>query len=139
LRVRLAGDVHQLGQHRRLEIHSLIEKGSNLRLSKMHVLVEPINGPDAEQWVDMAMSAAYGGEFGSATTSSGSVLRETADIKPFRRVLLLVNPFGGKGKAKSICKETALPILEGAGCKLDVKGVCGVFSAEVIAATLSIT
>jgi hypothetical protein len=64
LRVRLAGDVHQLGQHRRLEIHSLIEKGSNLRLSKMHVLVEPINGPDAEQWVEMAMSAAYGGERG---------------------------------------------------------------------------
>jgi hypothetical protein len=41
-------------------------------------------------------------------------------------VLLLVNPFGGKGKAKSICKETVLPILEGAGCKLDVKGVFGV-------------
>jgi sphingosine kinase len=133
LRVRLAGDVHQLGQHRRLEIHSLIEKGSNLRLSKMHVLVEPINGPDAEQWVEMAMSAAYGGELsvaGSATASSGSVLSDTADVKPFRRVLLLVNPFGGKGKAKSICKETVLPILEGAGCKLDVKGV---FNAAVTA------
>jgi diacylglycerol kinase family enzyme len=39
-----------------------------------------------------------------------------------RRVLLLVNPVGGKGKGKSIVKESALPILEAAGCVLDVRG-----------------
>jgi sphingosine kinase len=50
-----------MGQQRRLDIHTLIQKGRYLRLSQMHVLVEPINGPEAEQWVDLAMLAAYGG------------------------------------------------------------------------------
>ena len=45
-----------------------------------------------------------------------------AGIKPYRRVLLLVNPVSGKGKAKAVVKETVIPILEAAGCVLDVRG-----------------
>lgn len=50
------------GEKRRLDLHTLIQKGSQLRLSTMHVLVEPINSPEADEWVATAMTAAYGGE-----------------------------------------------------------------------------
>jgi sphingosine kinase len=36
--------------------------------------------------------------------------------------LVLVNPVGGKGKARSIVKETVVPILQAAGCLVDVRG-----------------
>jgi hypothetical protein len=44
------------------------------------------------------------------------------DVKPRKRVLVLVNPVGGKGKARSIVKETVLPILEAAGCTVTMMG-----------------
>ena len=50
------------GKKCRLDLHTLIAKGTRLRLSKMHVLVEPINVPEAEEWVNVAMSAAYESE-----------------------------------------------------------------------------
>jgi sphingosine kinase len=36
-------------------------------------------------------------------------------------VLLLVNPVGGKGKGMAIAKQTIIPILEAAGCKVDMR------------------
>lgn len=33
-----------------------------------------------------------------------------------------MNPIGGKGKSKKVVKETVMPILEAAGCKVDVRG-----------------
>ncbi len=50
------------GERTRLDLHTLIQKGSHLSLLTMHVLVEPINVPEAVEWVTTAMSAAYGGE-----------------------------------------------------------------------------
>jgi len=44
------------------------------------------------------------------------------DVTPRKRVLVLVNPVGGKGKARSIVKETVLPILEAAGCTVTMMG-----------------
>ena len=44
------------------------------------------------------------------------------DAQPKKRVLVLVNPVGGKGKAKSIVKETVLPIFEAAGCTVTMMG-----------------
>jgi sphingosine kinase len=35
---------------------------------------------------------------------------------------VLVNPVGGKGKARSIVKETVLPIFEAAGCTVTMMG-----------------
>lgn len=92
------------GQQRRLDLHTLLAKGSSLKLTKLHVLVEPMNLPEAEEWVEVAHSAAY------------------PHSKPFRKVLLLVNPVGGKGKARAIVKDTVVPLLEAAGCLVELIG-----------------
>jgi sphingosine kinase len=34
----------------------------------------------------------------------------------------LVNPVGGKGKARAIVRDSVRPILEAAGCIVDMKG-----------------
>jgi hypothetical protein len=44
------------------------------------------------------------------------------DVQSRKRVLVLVNPVGGKGKARSIVKETVLPIFEAAGCAVTMMG-----------------
>lgn len=44
------------------------------------------------------------------------------DVSPRKRVLVLVNPVGGKGKARSIVKETVLPMFEAAGCHVTMMG-----------------
>lgn len=62
LRVRLASTPHQKTGHHRLDIHTLLEKGSSLRLSTMHVLVEEANMKEAPLWLETAMRAAYAGE-----------------------------------------------------------------------------
>ncbi len=46
--------------------------------------------------------------------------------RPRRRVLLLVNPIGGKGKAKSLVDSVAIPIFTAAGCPLEVIGEWGI-------------
>ena len=74
---------------------------TNLHLRKIHVLVEPAHHAASDQWVEMLMKLAY------------------PVTMPFRRVLLLVNPVGGKGKARSIVQEQVMPLLEAAGCKVD--------------------
>ncbi|WVQ82967.1 hypothetical protein IAT38_005103 [Cryptococcus sp. DSM 104549] len=119
LKAHLAAE-KQPGQNRRLDLHCLSGRGTNVKLSKLHVLVEPINVPEAEEWVQTIMAAAYGA------------------IKPFRRVLLLVNPVGGKGKAKSIVSGTALPILEAAGVIVDVKETTHRLHAEEIANSMDL-
>lgn len=35
---------------------------------------------------------------------------------------MLVNPVGGKGKSRAIVKESVVPLLEAAGCHVEVKG-----------------
>ena len=56
------------------------------------------------------------------------------DVTPRKRVLVLVNPVGGKGKARSIVKETVLPILEAAGCTVTMMGKL-VFSSQDVKLT----
>lgn len=73
-------------------------------MSKMHVLVRPDDTAGADAWLQTAMTAAYG------------------EVTPHRRVLVLVNPVGGKGKARSVTKAEVVPLLEAAGCVLDVRG-----------------
>ncbi|GAN08361.1 diacylglycerol kinase catalytic domain family protein [Mucor ambiguus] len=43
------------------------------------------------------------------------------DLIPEKRVLVLINPFGGQAKAKSIFEEKVKPVLEAAKCKLDIQ------------------
>ena len=41
-----------------------------------------------------------------------------------RRVRLLVNPIGGKGKAVSLVNMLALPVFKAAGCEVEIIGRC---------------
>ncbi|ORX40105.1 ATP-NAD kinase-like domain-containing protein [Kockovaella imperatae] len=121
LRVKLAQSAQaQEPGNQRLDIHVLIAKGRHLRLSKLHVLVEPINSDEARVWVESTMASAYG------------------DAKPHRRILLLVNPVGGKGKARSTVKTVVLPILEAAGCKVEMIETTHSRHAEEITKTMEL-
>jgi len=120
LRARLASV--QVGDNTRLDLHTLLSKGSHLRLSVMHVLVEPVNVPDAQDWIGTVMDAAYAGV--SLLSLPGRGFNDTG-LKPFRRVLLLVNPAGGKGKARATVKDIVIPVLEAAGCVVDMRGEPG--------------
>lgn len=57
----------------------------------------------ASKWASELMSRAY------------------LHVKPYRRFKVLVNPVGGPGKARQLFHTKVRPILEAAGCKLDVE------------------
>ena len=61
LRARLVAQDKASGM-RRLDLHTLVQKDSSMSLSTMRLLVEAINVPEAEKWVDTAMNTAYAGE-----------------------------------------------------------------------------
>jgi len=46
--------------------------------------------------------------------------RAYKDVKPYKRVKVLINPVGGPGKARQLFESRARPILEAAGCRLDI-------------------
>lgn len=80
---------------------------SSLRLIKIEArLVATKRGNSAESktqaWVDDVMSKAY------------------RDVKAYKRVKVLINPVGGPGKARQLFESRARPILEAAGCRLDI-------------------
>lgn len=74
----------------------------------------------AKVWTKRLLSLAYG------------------DAQPFKRLLILINPFGGKGYAKSLYTEYAAPIFEAARCKLDVETTRHAGHATEIAEQLDI-
>ncbi|WVQ65778.1 uncharacterized protein L199_003956 [Kwoniella botswanensis] len=105
------------GQNRRLDLHTLGNPSgisTSLKLTKLHVLVEPINVPEAEEWCENTMGLAY------------------RAIKRNKKVLLLVNPVGGKGKAKGIVHDIVLPILQAAECQVDLRETTHRLHAEEI-------
>lgn len=80
---------------------------SSLRLVKIEArIVTAKHGADVEPrtqaWVDVVMGRAY------------------QHVKPYKRVKVLINPAGGPGKGRQLFESRARPILEAAGCKLDV-------------------
>jgi len=46
----------------RLDLHALNSARGGLHVTKLHVLVEPSQVAEAEQWVETTMQAAYGGK-----------------------------------------------------------------------------
>lgn len=48
---------------------------------------------------------------------------DTIAVTSRKRVLVLVNPVGGKGNARSIVKDTVIPILEAADCVFTMMGM----------------
>lgn len=83
---------------------------SNLRLVKIEARVAPSTQDDADlghdsipaRWAANVMERAY------------------RDVAPFRRLKVLVNPVGGQGKAKKLFESRVRPVLEAAGCRLDI-------------------
>nr|XP_019045641.1 D-erythro-sphingosine kinase [Kwoniella bestiolae CBS 10118]OCF24571.1 D-erythro-sphingosine kinase [Kwoniella bestiolae CBS 10118] len=108
------------GQNQRLDLHTLVGKGDTLKLTKLHVLVEPINIPEAEEWCGNIMGLAYRG------------------IKRNKKVLLLVNPVGGKGKGRSIVHDSVLPILQSAECQIDLRETTHRLHAEEITKSIEL-
>lgn len=109
------------GGKTRLDLHALVQKGAKshaLHLTKIHVLVEASHASDAEQWCAELMAAAY------------------PVTAPCRRVLLLLNPVGGKGKAKQLVAKEVVPVLEAAGCRVDMRETTHRNHAEEICATI---
>ena len=62
LRVRLATTPHLQTTQHRLDVYTLLEKGTTLRLSTMHVLVQEENMKEAPLWVETTLKAAYAGQ-----------------------------------------------------------------------------
>lgn len=60
----------------------------------------------AKRWVGEVMRRAYG------------------NVKPFRRLHVVLNPKGGKGTGEKLWRSTVHPILEAAGCQIDLTGEC---------------
>lgn len=106
---------------KRLDLHALVQKGAKshaLHPTKIHVLVEASHVSDAEAWCAELMAAAY------------------PVTAPCRRVLLLINPVGGKGKAKTLVTREVVPVLEAAGCKVDLRETTHRGHAEEICASI---
>lgn len=77
--------------------------------------------------------------FTRRTPRKECALTHAAVSNPYRNVLLLINPIGGKGKAPSICKNTVIPILEAAGCKVQVQTTQHRYHGEEIAASVDLS
>ncbi|KAF4608502.1 sphinganine kinase lcb4 [Pleurotus pulmonarius] len=71
-------------------------------LSEVHHVVHDSHLEETSLCLDKAMTEAYSG------------------VKKGRRIKVLVNPFGGKGKGRAIFMQKVEPILRHAGCMLDV-------------------
>lgn len=96
------------------------DASTTLRLRKINVLIEPSVQAEADEWVAHLMQKAY------------------PVAKPYRRVLLLVNPVGGKGKAPTIVKDEIAPVLEAAGCQVDQIQTTHAGHAEELAKTIDL-
>ncbi|KAN0064849.1 sphinganine kinase lcb4 [Thecaphora frezii] len=81
---------------------------SNLRLFRIEARVVSTSHDEedveakAEGWVEEVMSKAYG------------------NVKPFRRIKVLINPVGGPGKARQLYESRVRPIFDAAMCKPNV-------------------
>lgn len=105
-----------------MDLHALSSARGGLHLTKLHVLVEPSQVEEAETWIETAMQAAYPREQHTPSPLYSDALIGGLGVKAKKRVLVLVNPVGGKGKARSIVKDTVLPIFEAAGCTSTMMG-----------------
>ena len=81
---------------------------SNLRLTKIEGRIAPDDVQAAQKWSTRVFELAYT----SSTTGN--------QLKPYRRLRVIINPVGGPGKASLLFRTRVRPILEAAGCKLDI-------------------
>jgi hypothetical protein len=72
----------------------------------------------AHAWVEKVLARAYPSELNLSVYKLQ--IHVGIDCKPGRRLQVLVNPFGGKGKALKILKQMVEPILEAGQSKLNI-------------------
>lgn len=102
----------------RLRTHVVDGSCKKLRLVKVEARTS--NSDQARQWVKELMRRAY------------------PDVQPYRRLKVLINPVGGPGKARQLFQAKIRPILEAAGCRLDVQVTERVNHGLEIAKTLNL-
>ncbi|KAF8798056.1 hypothetical protein BYT27DRAFT_6917060 [Phlegmacium glaucopus] len=101
-----------------------IAKG-NKKLFQLHVfegIVQESDTPHAERWVEVLMKAIY----------------EDAGIKRSRRLLVLINPFGGRKKGVETFSKLIHPIFKMAECSLEVIYTTRTGHAQEIAKELTL-
>lgn len=88
----------------------------------VRTLIYPVSAPldSAQRWTDQLLDKAYG------------------TAPPKRRIKVLINPFGGAGKAQSIYNKRVAPIYAAAGCTTHVERTTHRGHAVEIAANLDI-
>ncbi|KAJ7734767.1 ATP-NAD kinase-like domain-containing protein [Mycena maculata] len=86
-----------------LDFSYLSAATSTFQLCQVSGDVSSIQGTTILQWVSEIQTKAY------------------KDITPRRRFLVVINPHGGQGKAKTLWHETVEPILSAAGCIVHVQ------------------
>lgn len=74
-----------------------------LRLVKIEARTQPADESKAAKWSEELLKRSY------------------PNVAPYRRFKVLINPVGGPGKARHLFQTKVRPILEAAGCKLDVE------------------
>lgn len=79
----------------------------NLRLVKIEARLSDKTSTGAEglSWSSKVMSLSY----------------SSLNVKPFRRLKVLINPVGGQGKSVELFEKKVRPILEASGCKMSIE------------------
>ncbi|MCO5593095.1 hypothetical protein L7F22_047101 [Adiantum nelumboides] len=92
---------------------------SSLRLINIEARVSEVGLADeAKGWAERLMEAAY------------------TNVKPYRKLKVLINPVGGPGKALPLFQSRIRPVLEAAGCIMNVTVTTHVNHGLEIAQTL---
>lgn len=105
-----------------ITIAALVTSAGNLALWKKDFWIAVDEQQSAEEWAERIVSLAYGGTL-SWRARCPIIQRFLSGVKRGRKVALLLNPIGGKGKARELVKSVALPILEAAGLQVEVYGM----------------
>ncbi|KAF7976705.1 hypothetical protein HWV62_5867 [Athelia sp. TMB] len=128
----VVGAYHAAGQ---LELHYLARKHKNARMA-LTTISGAVDGDGAAAWCEAAMNIAYEGA--SPGVRGSAQLTSMAGVKPSRRFKVLINPFGGQGKAGSIYDKVVAPIFAAAKCPTDVTYTTHSKHAVEIAAALPV-
>ncbi|KAI8877088.1 hypothetical protein K501DRAFT_230817 [Backusella circina FSU 941] len=86
------------------------------------VLPEDRSNEDSESHLYKFMYTVEEGQEEEAELFCKGVMKQVyKDVRPEKRIKVLINPFGGQGKAKEMFEYEVRPVFESAKCKLDVQ------------------
>jgi hypothetical protein len=114
------------GSHESIGISLLVKAKDHHRLETRQLKIVRNESVDVEGWVSLVLERTYAGEpsvRGLLLSEDQSSLNSLISGTPRgRKIRLLVNPIGGKGKAVSLVNTLALPVFKAAGCEVEVIG-----------------